>query len=62
MLLLVFLRLFEGKFWRIEVKMFVLVLVVFVVGLFLFISGYLSNSEEWNYRERLIKVIIPYFL
>lgn len=34
----------------------------FAVGLFLFISGMLSDSQKWNPRKRIIKVIIPYIL
>lgn len=32
----------------------------FSVGLFLFMSGMLSNAEKWNPKNRILKVIIPY--
>ena len=32
----------------------------FSVGLFLFLSGYLSNVKKWNVKKRLVKVLIPY--
>lgn len=32
----------------------------FSVGLFLFLSGYLSNVKKWNVKKRLTKVLIPY--
>ena len=34
----------------------------FSVALFLFLSGMLSNSERWNPKKRIFKVIIPYFI
>ncbi|MBQ1999827.1 MAG: acyltransferase family protein, partial [Spirochaetales bacterium] len=34
----------------------------FSVGLFLFLSGMLSNSANWNPKKRIIKVLIPYVL
>lgn len=34
----------------------------FSVGLFLFLSGMLSSSSNWNPRKRMIKVLIPYVL
>lgn len=34
----------------------------FAVGLFLFLSGMLSNANNWNPRKRIVKVIIPYLL
>ncbi len=34
----------------------------FAVGLFLFMSGMLSDSRKWKPRKRIIKVIIPYIL
>ena len=34
----------------------------FSVGLFLFLSGMLSNSSNWNPKKRIIKVLIPYVL
>jgi len=34
----------------------------FSVGLFLFLSGMLSNSYNWNPKKRIIKVLIPYVL
>lgn len=34
----------------------------FGVGLFLFLSGILSNIEQWNPRKRITKVLIPYLL
>ena len=34
----------------------------FCVGLFLFMSGMLSDSRNWKPRKRIIKVIIPYIL
>ena len=34
----------------------------FAVGLFLFLSGLLSDSANWNPQKRIIKVFIPYVL
>nr|WP_317412648.1 acyltransferase [uncultured Solibaculum sp.] len=34
----------------------------FAVGLFLFLSGMLSNVNHWNPRKRIIKVAVPYVL
>lgn len=34
----------------------------FSVGLFLFLSGMLSNSSNWNPKKRIAKVLIPYIL
>lgn len=34
----------------------------FAVGLFLFMSGMLSNAEKWNPRKRIFKVVIPYVI
>jgi len=34
----------------------------FSVGLFLFLSGMLSNAANWNPKKRIIKVFIPYVL
>ncbi|WP_081781956.1 acyltransferase [Ligilactobacillus equi] len=34
----------------------------FAVGLFLFMSGMLSNVDQWNVKKRLKKVIIPYVI
>lgn len=34
----------------------------FSVGLFLFLSGMLSDASNWNPRKRIIKVLIPYVL
>lgn len=34
----------------------------FSVGLFLFLSGMLSNFSNWNPKKRIIKVLIPYVL
>lgn len=34
----------------------------FSVGLFLFLSGMLSYSSNWNPKKRIIKVLIPYVL
>lgn len=34
----------------------------FSVGLFLFLSGMLSNAEKWNPKKRIIKVAIPYII
>lgn len=34
----------------------------FSVGLFLFLSGMLSNMEKWNPKKRIIKIIIPYII
>ncbi|MGN0450939.1 MAG: acyltransferase [Acutalibacteraceae bacterium] len=34
----------------------------FSVGLFLFLSGMLSNASNWNPKKRIIKVLIPYVL
>lgn len=43
-----------------------IIAVVFIhntpVGLFLFLSGMLSNVNNWNPRKRIIKVVIPYIL
>lgn len=36
--------------------------LIFSVGLFLFLSGMLSNSSNWNPKKRIIKVLIPYVL
>lgn len=32
----------------------------FSVGLFLFLSGMLSNAKDWNPKKRIVKVAIPY--
>lgn len=34
----------------------------FAVGLFLFLSGMLSNSSNWKPGKRIVKVLIPYVL
>lgn len=34
----------------------------FSVGLFLFLSGLLSNAEKWSPKKRLMKVLIPYLI
>ena len=34
----------------------------FSVGLFLFLSGLLSNVERWNPVKRITKVVVPYFI
>lgn len=34
----------------------------FSVGLFIFLSGMLSNVEKWNPRKRITKVVIPYII
>ena len=34
----------------------------FAVGLFIFLSGMLSNSSKWNPKKRILKVLIPYVL
>ena len=34
----------------------------FAVGLFLFLSGLLSNADNWNPIRRITKVIIPYII
>ncbi len=34
----------------------------FPVGLFLFLSGLLSNAEKWSPKKRIIKVIFPYLI
>ena len=34
----------------------------FAVGLFLFLSGMLSNAEKWKPWKRIKKVIVPYFI
>lgn len=34
----------------------------FSVGLFLFLSGLLSDAEHWNPVKRIIKMAIPYFI
>lgn len=34
----------------------------FSVGLFLFLSGMLSNANNWNLKKRIVKVAIPYTL
>lgn len=37
-------------------------LLNFCVGLFLFLSGFLSQRNPWNPKKRILKVIIPYIL
>lgn len=34
----------------------------FCVGLFLFISGLMSTTSNWNPQKRIVKVLIPYIL
>ena len=34
----------------------------FPVGLFLFLSGMLSNAAKWDPKKRIIKVMIPYII
>ena len=34
----------------------------FCVGLFLFLSGYLSIAKKWNPKKRIVKIIIPYII
>ena len=34
----------------------------FAVGLFLFLSGMLSDAKKWKPAKRLLKVLIPYFI
>lgn len=34
----------------------------FAVGLFLFLSGMLSDAKKWNPKKRLLKVLIPYII
>lgn len=34
----------------------------FAVGLFLFLSGMLSNAEKWNPKKRIMKVVVPYII
>lgn len=34
----------------------------FSVGLFLFMSGMLSDAKKWNPRKRIFKVLIPYII
>lgn len=34
----------------------------FCVGLFLFISGFMSTASSWNPKKRILKVLIPYIL
>lgn len=34
----------------------------FSVGLFLFLSGMLSNARRWNPKKRILKVLIPYII
>lgn len=34
----------------------------FSVGLFLFMSGMLSNAKKWNPKKRIVKVIVPYII
>ena len=34
----------------------------FAVGMFLFLSGMLSNAQKWNPKKRIAKVLIPYVL
>lgn len=36
--------------------------VNFAVGMFLFLSGMLSNSDRWNPKKRILKIIIPYLI
>ncbi len=41
-------------------QVFVRPFVNFSVGMFLFLSGLLSNREKWNPLKRILKVLIPY--
>lgn len=41
-------------------QVFVRPFLNFSVGLFLFLSGYLSNIDKWKPKKRIMKVIIPY--
>lgn len=34
----------------------------FCVGLFLFLSGILSNAQRWHAKKRIIKLLVPYIL
>lgn len=34
----------------------------FCVGLFLFLSGLLSNAQRWHAKKRIIKLLVPYIL
>lgn len=34
----------------------------FAVGLFLFLSAFLSNANSWHPKKRILKVIIPYII
>ena len=43
-------------------QVFVRPFLNFAVGLFLFLSGYLSDANHWNPRKRIMKVIIPYII
>lgn len=47
-----------GGLWQICVRPF----LNFPVGLFLFLSGMLSNARNWKPRKRIAKVMIPYVL
>jgi len=41
-------------------KVFLRPLFNFPVGLFLFLTGFLSTPQKWNLKKRLIRVLIPY--
>lgn len=43
-------------------QVFVRPFLNFSVGLFLFLSGMLSNLSKWNPKKRIIKVLVPYVL
>lgn len=45
-----------GGAWQIYLRPF----VNFAVGLFLFLSGLLSNARQWKPKKRLMKVLVPY--
>ena len=41
-------------------EVFIRPFINFGVGLFLFLSGMLSNANHWKPKKRLKKVLIPY--
>lgn len=43
-------------------QVFIRPFINFSVGLFLFLSGMLSNADRWHHRKRIVKILIPYVL
>lgn len=43
-------------------QVFVRPFLNFCVGTFLFLSGFLSSTESWNPKKRIIKVFVPYVI